>query len=639
MGQELELVQEHNLEDLGVDFETTRTVPIPDFLIDQVIGQEHAVELVKIAAKQRRNVLLIGDPGNGKSMLGQAMAELLPREELQDVIAYPNYEDPNTPRIRTVRAGEAREIVERDRESAKKQEGSKFIFFLLMGVIIAYLVIRSNLEPNTILLGILIMMLMVFLLQSVRSKASVMVPKVLVDNSDREHAPFVDATGAHAGALLGDVRHDPFQSGGLGTPAHERVEGGMIHKAHKGVLFIDEISTLKVNMQQAILTAMQDRKFAITGQSEMSSGAMVHTSPVPCDFVLAAAGNLETVNQMHPALRSRIRGYGYEIYMNNSMPDTPENRRKIVQFVAQEVVKDGKIPHFTKGAVLEILRESRRKSGRKGHLTCIFRDLGGLVRSAGDLALKNGKKYVDADDIVGSKKLARTLEHQIADRYIEQKKEYQVMRTAGLQIGRVNGLAVIGRSGESGILTPIEAETPPASSRSEGKVIATGKLGKIAKEAVANVSALIKKYAKKDMSQFDVHIQFLQTYEGVEGDSASVSIATAVVSALEELPVKQNLAMTGSLSVRGEVLPIGAVNAKIEAAIEAGIEKVLIPYANLGEVMLSRSNLEKIEIIPVKTLGEVIDHAMVGEGKDVLVKRVKASINQFENHVESQAAN
>jgi len=184
-----------------------------------------------------------------------------------------------------------------------------------------------------------------------------MVPKILVDNLDREHAPFVDATGAHAGALLGDVRHDPFQSGGLGTPAHERVEAGMIHKAHKGVLFIDEIATLKINMQQAILTAMQDRKFAITGQSEMSSGAMVHTDAVPCDFVLVAAGNLETVNNMHPALRSRIRGYGYEIYMNNSMPDTPENRRKIIQFVAQEVVKDGKIPHFTRDAVLEILKE------------------------------------------------------------------------------------------------------------------------------------------------------------------------------------------------------------------------------------------------------------------------------------------
>lgn len=632
--QKLELVQEHTLKDLGVDFETTETVDIPDLLIDQVIGQEHAVELIRIAARQRRNVLLIGDPGNGKSMLGQAMAELLPREELQDVIAYPNYEDTNTPLIRTVPATHARDIVGRAREEAKKQEGSKNILLVLMVVVVFFLILRSGFDPNTILLGMLIFLLTVFLLQSVRSKASTMVPKVLVDNGDNEHAPFEDATGAHAGALLGDVRHDPFQSGGLGTPAHERVEAGMIHKAHKGVLFIDEISTLKINMQQAILTAMQDKKFAITGQSEMSSGAMVHTHPVPCDFVLVAAGNLETVGGMHPALRSRIRGYGYEIYMNNSMPDTPENRRKIVQFVAQEVVKDGKIPHFTKEAVLEILKEFRRRSGRKGHLSCIFRDLGGLVRSAGDLSLKKGKKYVDTDDILDSKKLARTLEHQIADRFIERKKEYQVMKTSGLQIGRVNGLAVIGRSGESGILTPIEAETPPALSRSEGRVIATGKLGKIAREAVANVSALIKKYAGKDMSRFDVHIQFLQTYEGVEGDSASVSIATAVVSALEELPVRQSIAMTGSLSVRGEVLPIGGVNAKIEAAIEAGIKRVLIPYANMGDVMLDKRNEGKVEIVPVKTLDEVIDLAMVGQGKDELVERVRMSITQFENGFE-----
>ena len=122
MSQNLELVHEYSIDDLGVDFETTDTVEIPDLLIDQVIGQEHGVELIKIAARQRRNVLLIGDPGNGKSMLGQAMAELLPKEELQDVISYPNYEDQNTPRIRTVRAGEAKGIVEKAREQAKKQE-------------------------------------------------------------------------------------------------------------------------------------------------------------------------------------------------------------------------------------------------------------------------------------------------------------------------------------------------------------------------------------------------------------------------------------------------------------------------------------------------------------------------------------
>ena len=150
------------------------------------------------------------------------------------------------------------------------------------------------------------------------------VPKVIVDNFERKQSPFYDATGAHAGALLGDVLHDPFQSGGLGTPAHERVVAGMIHKAHMGVLFLDEISILEPHTQQELLTALQEGKFAITGQSERSAGAMVRTEPAPCNFVLVAAGNVETIQHMHPALRSRIRGYGYEVYMKDTFLDTPE---------------------------------------------------------------------------------------------------------------------------------------------------------------------------------------------------------------------------------------------------------------------------------------------------------------------------
>ena len=107
-------------------------------------------------------------------------------------------------------------------------------------------------------------------------------------------------------------------SGGLGTPAHDRVVAGMIHKSHMGVLFIDEIATLQPATQQELLSALQERKFAITGQSERSAGAMVRTEPVPCDFVLVAAGNFETIKHMHPALRSRISGYGYEIYMKET---------------------------------------------------------------------------------------------------------------------------------------------------------------------------------------------------------------------------------------------------------------------------------------------------------------------------------
>src|SRR3989338_8945516 len=86
---------------------------------------------------------------------------------------------------------------------------------------------------------------------------------------------------------------------GLGTPAHERVIAGMIHKANKGVLFIDEIGNLQPQSQQELLTAMQEKKYPITGQSERSSGAMVRTEPVPCDFILVAAGTVDTIKKTH----------------------------------------------------------------------------------------------------------------------------------------------------------------------------------------------------------------------------------------------------------------------------------------------------------------------------------------------------
>ncbi len=628
------------------NFKTTAEIDVPELLLDQVIGQDEAVEIVRKAAEQKRHVMLIGDPGTGKSMVARAMTAFLPKEELEDIIAYPNNDDPNTPHIRVVPGGKAREIVKAQREEAKKKKEQQSTFVLWFAILIVLLSMYAavapgflpnggfdfnKIQPTWAFLGI-IAAFFIFLIFSrggmLQRNTMHQVPKILVAHEKNDSPPFVDATAAHSGALLGDVRHDPFQSAGLETPPHQLVEAGAIHRAHKGVLYIDEINTLSLPSQQHLLTAIQEKKFQITGQSERSFGAMVKTEPVPCDFILVSAGNLDALNGMHPALRSRIRGYGYEVYLNSTMEDTDENRRKLIRFVAQEVKKDKKIPHFDRDAVAEIIHEAQRRAGRKGKLSLRLRELGGLVRAAGDLAFEKGAKIVTKEHVLAAKKIARSLEQQVVDRAIRQRQDYKSFKTTGREVGVVNGLAVHSAdpsmSEFSGLVLPIVAEVTPAGSESEGKVIATGKLGEIAKESVLNVSAIIKKYMGKDITEHDIHIQFIGTYEGLEGDSASISVITAVISAMENVPVRQDTAMTGSLSIRGTVLPIGGVTAKIEAAAKAGIKRVIIPKANMKDVLIEEEYKDKIKVIPVETLTEVIDNALKGEGKDALLKKLKA---------------
>lgn len=395
--------------------ESTADVHIPTWLIDQVLGQDQAVRIVRLAAQQKRFLLIVGPPGTGKSLLGQAVAELLATEKLEDILVEHNPDDPMLPRVSRHTAGRGAERVARAREESRKRlVAERYLMTVAFTATLIVTLYYSLREQNLFYLGggIAMALLLYCCRRVLLTPARHMVPRLLVNNKGRSSAPFIDATGSQAGALLGDVRHDPYQSGGSETPPHQLLEAGAIHRAHGGVLFIDEVSTLSMESQQSLLTAIQARELAITGRSAGSSGSMVRSEPVPCEFLMILAGNVEDIEKMHPALRSRIRGYGYEIFTQSAMDNSPVNRMKLVQFIAQEVRRDGKIPHFSRNGIEAILDEACLRAGQPNCLTTCFRELGGLVRIAGDLAVQDTSRLAHGDHVKKARTYALTLEEQ-----------------------------------------------------------------------------------------------------------------------------------------------------------------------------------------------------------------------------------
>jgi ATP-dependent Lon protease len=447
---------------------TTEDVKIPSNPLDRVIGQDDAVKIARVAAKQRRNLLLVGPPGIGKSMIAQAMSFLIEVPE-HEVRVIHNLMYPERPYVEV----KSRAQVEQESDEINAADGmivspedipadvseklgyrcpscgyismytdttcprcgeqknknnAQGPFGDMFNVLGAALGVQNNMErvSSTRRVG---EKEEVIIYERFNDKVKILDEKALERKKKMEKKSpskvivplnrntFILATGASETELLGDVRHDPY--GGhpqLGTMPYERVIAGSIHEAHEGVLFIDEITHLG-ELQRSILTAMQEKKFPITGRNPQSAGASVRVDSVPTDFILVGACNIQDLPQILSPLRSRIAGNGYEVLMEVSMPYNEKNVERYLQFIAQEIISDGKIPHMEIDAAMIIVEEGKRRASiidhRENALTLRLRELGGLIRAAGDIAVSKEHKYITKDDVMEALKIYMPVEEKI----------------------------------------------------------------------------------------------------------------------------------------------------------------------------------------------------------------------------------
>jgi ATP-dependent Lon protease len=426
---------------------------------------------------------------------------------------------------------------------------------------------------------------------------------VLEEAKKNQESPFrpdakfteIDATTARfdergiADPLIGSV-HDPIYqgAGAMGVAGIPQPKAGAVTKAHGGILFIDEIGELHPHQMNKLLKVLEDRKVflesAYYNSEDTNIPGYIHdvfTNGLPADFRLVGA-TTRNPQELPPAIRSRCM----EIYFRPLLPDE-------IGAIAEKALS--KIGLTDSESAIEVVK----KYATNG------REAVNIIQLAAGMALTDGRKGVSAADI----------EWVVNSSQIPPRPEKKIPTEPS--VGLVNGLAVYGPN--LGTLLEIEVTAIPVITPGTGQFTITGVVDEeemgggsrtlrrksMARGSVENVLTVLRRLGINPYN-YDLHINFPGGIP-IDGPSAGVSMATAITSAIKQIPVDNHIAMTGEMSIHGKVKPVGGVIAKVEAAFQAGATKVIIPKENWQAIF---EGLNGLEVIPVDSVEQALYHAL-----------------------------
>ncbi|EIF2808147.1 Lon family ATP-dependent protease [Clostridium perfringens] len=381
--------------------------------------------------------------------------------------------------------------------------------------------------------------------------------------------------------LLGSV-HDPIYQGSkrdlaeIGVP---EPKPGLVTEAHGGILFIDEIGELDEILQNKLLKVLEDKRVEFSSsyydpddENTPKYIKYLFDKGAPADFVLIGATTREP-GEINPALRSRCTEVYFEPLSSRDIEKIVLNAAKKLNVKLEEGLEK-KIASYT----IEGRRAVNILADAYGH--AIY-GLEGEVPEDLEITSK------DLNEVVS---IGRFTPYEILEN-LEEK-----------EVGHVYGLGV---SGFLGSTIEIEATAFKAKKKGAGKIRFNDTAGSMAKDSVFNAASVIKRLTDKDINDYDIHVNVIGGGK-IDGPSAGAAITICIMSALLEKPIRQDLAITGEISLRGKIKPVGGIFEKIYGARRKGIKLVTVPKDNENEIP---KGLEDIEVKAISSIEELMEIA------------------------------